>query len=289
MTVIIGYTDKETGIDWMAADYRLSGNQRYRGKFDKIVRNKRFLFGICGSLRPAQLMMKAVNLRYSPDVPADELVYDVLIPNIMTNLEADMSLVQSEGVASAESKAMVICDGKIFTIDGSFAAFEVDDVFFADGSGSHLSLGALSAMECFEMAPRTRLLMALKPAVTFGRGVYPPVKIINSEGYEEKLNERDFFTEMDALSGFEMEDEGPLFEAEDEVPDSLVEAVLNSEAITKSEERIKDLNDHTFQFLEKDDLLTSNTLGPTVNLGQATSVIVSKHVDKEDENETKED
>lgn len=213
----------------MAADYQVSGNQLYKSKFEKAIYNKRFLFGVCGNLRSAQVAQKAVDLRYSTDIPAEEVVSDVIIPNMMAQMEAEKTLWQKEGVAYADIGFVVCIDGRIFTIDGDMCYIEIDADYYADGSGGRFALGALSAMEAFEMSPRSRILMALKPAVDYGVGVFPPIKIINSEGHEEKLSQKDFFIEMEALSGFEMDDEGPIFEDDTEMPEEIVSAMLGKD------------------------------------------------------------
>ncbi len=176
MTCVVGNTDGETvifGADSAAAGI---GEEIYTiPAAPKIFARGRYLLGVCGSYRVAQILRFRTEL---PDVPKSEDLEAFIIRELVPTIRR---AVKTEGVAGrgrallGEKTALLLgCRGQLWHIGADLTVLP-ETGFAAIGSGRLRAYAALHALEAAGVEPpRRRLELALEAAAAFTSNVRPP-------------------------------------------------------------------------------------------------------------------
>lgn len=177
MTVIVGVVDQESNALHMGADSLATNgwHSAWDMREPKIFRVEKFLIGVCGSPRIAQLVKFKLALKDDRRV---EDPFEFMCLNFVDRLRAILgengarnTLNTVENIAE-HSWLLVGFRGRLFSVDYSFAVVERGQPFDAIGCGSDFALGSL-----FETAgkdPLHRVDQALRCAEKFSSGVRGP-------------------------------------------------------------------------------------------------------------------
>jgi hypothetical protein len=141
----------------------------------KVFVNGGFLIGFTSSFRMGQL------LRYALKPPARGHSVDLMAYMANSFIDAVRSTLKEGGFATTKDGGeqggdFIVCHaGRIFTIHGDYQVAEVIEGYAAVGCGSPYALGALFDTE--RVAPKPRVLKALRAAEAFSAGVRSPFHI----------------------------------------------------------------------------------------------------------------
>lgn len=180
MTCIAALVEK--GKVYMGADSAGVAGYSIRVRSDsKVFRtggDPEMLIGVCGSFRVRDL------LRYSFDPPAIN-TEDLTAYMVREFVEAVRVLMHNAGVAVKEDNVedipaafIVGFQGRLFTIEDDYQVGETPEPYAAVGCGDDIALGALYATEGSRLAPRERVLRALKASARYSGGVCAPFSVI---------------------------------------------------------------------------------------------------------------
>jgi hypothetical protein len=170
-------------IVWMGADSAFSAEHTFGVTIRKdpkiFLVSECYLIGICGSARMGQLLRYAFMPPVQP-TGMDDLEYmcTLFVDAARDCLRIGGMLEVARNVDRAvDSAFMVAYKGNIYTVDDDFDCGIPADPYAAIGCGEHLALGAMFATATFDVAPKERLLSALKASERFSNGVRAPFVI----------------------------------------------------------------------------------------------------------------
>lgn len=180
MTCVAALVEK--GKIYMGADSAgvagLTMRVRSDSKVFKVESDPPMLMGVCGSFRVRDL------LRYAFDPPAIN-TDDLTAYMVREFVEAVRHLVHNAGVAAKEDNVedmpaefIVGFRGRLFTIESDYQVGEQPEKYVAVGCGTDIAMGAFYATEGSRLAPKERVVRALKASARYSGGVCAPFSVL---------------------------------------------------------------------------------------------------------------
>lgn len=140
----------------------------------KIFRRGEYLIGAAGSWAYLQALQHALDLPQPPKVistyhDAEEFLIKNIIPILSEYL---ISL--NDDCKDIAYEALITFNSYIFEIQQGIDVYSPPKGYLAIGCASQLAMGALYAMEAYDMSPEARLAIALDAAEAFNATVCKP-------------------------------------------------------------------------------------------------------------------
>lgn len=176
MTCIAGVIDK--GKVWIAGD-SASTNSRFDLEIrsdEKVFVSGPYVMGFTTSWRMGQLLRYSLNVALPPEEDLEAFM-------CTTFIDAVRQCLKDGGFASKESETeqggsfLVGVRGRLFAIYDDYQVSEETLPYCAVGCGAELAKGALFAAP-ERLAPKDRLLLALRAAERFSAGVRAPFYVV---------------------------------------------------------------------------------------------------------------
>ena len=188
MTCIVGYVDRKNGITYLGGDSL--GSNGYSGVINKQHKvfhcqdTKEIIMGYTTSFRMGQLLMYGTDLFDELTINKNDIDYKYLVTKFIPNIQNLFSNGGYERNSDGEKEGGVFLLGyrdRLFKIQSNYSILENVCNYNACGSGEYFALGALKAIEQFDLSPIERIHIALKSANEFVTSVAPPFCIINTK------------------------------------------------------------------------------------------------------------
>lgn len=142
----------------------------------KIVSKPGILIGYCGSFRVGQILEYQID--YSTLINKERWLFTDFVEQLREEFEERGVKIHDEhgeGIASA-SDLLIGFNKKLYYLQSDYSIIRSKRKYMAIGSGDHLALGALFALEGLVADPQKRLRIALRAASEWSPGVAPPFK-----------------------------------------------------------------------------------------------------------------
>lgn len=147
-TIILG----ETKSGWiMVSDTQETSDAGRKSRCSKILQlDDDVLVGAAGNVRPCQLILSNLSIgkRSHQATPEDiqDFTITQIVPLIRQILLENGSMELKENIQSCDANFLLLIDGTILEIDGSFCVSLIKEPYHAIGSGSDYALGALAVL-----------------------------------------------------------------------------------------------------------------------------------------------
>ncbi len=179
MTAIAGFTDGKKV--WIGGDSAGVAGYSIRTRTDaKVFKNGEMVMGFTTSFRMGQILQHHL----TPPTPLegqDPYAYMVkqFIPAVKSSLRnhgfEKNTLGRDEG-----GTFLVGYRGKIYEVSDDYQVGTLAQNYHACGCGRELAMGALYALDFYDMSPEERITTALEAAAEFSAGVKPPFTILST-------------------------------------------------------------------------------------------------------------
>lgn len=193
MTCIIGFTDRERGISWIAGDSLGSNGYTKASEMSaKVFRNELFknvLIGGTTTFRHLDL------LRYSEDL-FDEVDFykksEIDHRFMVTKFIPKIVKLFKEGIISEPEtdrggSFIVATPGRVFKIQEDYSVLEPELGICAVGCGEEIAMGSLITTIGMDMEPEERIVAALYAAEKISCGVQRPFRILRTDREDESI------------------------------------------------------------------------------------------------------
>lgn len=193
MTCIIGFTDRERGISWIAGDSLGSNGYTKASEMSaKVFRNELFknvLIGGTTTFRHLDL------LRYSEEL-FDEVDFykksEIDHRFMVTKFIPKIAKLFKEGVISEPETErggsfIVATPGRVFKIQEDYSVLEPELGICAVGCGEEVAMGSLVTTIGMNMEPEERIVAALCAAEKISCGVQRPFRILRTDREDESI------------------------------------------------------------------------------------------------------
>lgn len=184
MTAIAGFTDGKKV--WIGGDSAGVAGYSMSTRTDcKVFKSGEMVMGFTTSFRMGQILQ----YHLTPPTPLEgqsDVTYMVkqFIPAVKAALVAH-GFEKNDSGRQEGGTFLVGYRGALFAIYSDYQVGCVAQSYYACGCGEDLVLGALFALDLYEMTPEERLTIALEAAEEFSAGVKAPFSIV-STGEERK-------------------------------------------------------------------------------------------------------
>lgn len=180
MTCVVGLI--EDGRIWMGADSCISSAINRTLGSPKVFTLGAYIIGFSGSMRELQLWQFKATL---PDPPQstslDHFMAGSFADAIRSCLSESGQMGKDDEREGSTSQALVGVRGRLYRFQQDFSAVRPRPPYDAAGSGCESALGALHALNPYDIAPKQKVLAALKASAEFTAYVAPPFHIRSME------------------------------------------------------------------------------------------------------------
>lgn len=142
----------------------------------KVFRNGPYVFGFTSSFRMGQLLHHALKAP-KPEGNLDRFLCTKFVDAVRECLKTGGFASSTYGVDEGGT-FLVGVQGRLFVVESDFQVGEAASGYDAVGCGSDLALGVLHLSGRQQMAPRSRVRLALEAAETHSAGVRGPFRIV---------------------------------------------------------------------------------------------------------------
>lgn len=175
MTCIVGLVSE--GITYMGGDSSASDGYTVDAiATPKVFKTGEYLIGWCGSFRFAQIIQYMTGFTSPSGRDIDAFMAVEFAAEIRKSLKTN-----KYDVKKNESDLLVGLRGRLYRLQTDFSIIRVRTSYDVIGSGTDVALGALHALHPYDIAPRERVMAALKAATVHGPFIRGPYTIITSE------------------------------------------------------------------------------------------------------------
>jgi ATP-dependent protease HslVU (ClpYQ) peptidase subunit len=148
---------------------------------DKIFSNNNFIFGVCGSLRLAQLLQYDYKPPKQPKKLSDiQFLVSIFCDDLRSYLEEkEHSFGTEENVFY--SAVIIGYNKKIYLLDEAYQISRPNYNYICEGSGKQVALGAMHVLMNIEDKPENKINQSLEAAAKHTCFVQPPFHILKME------------------------------------------------------------------------------------------------------------
>ncbi len=175
MTCIVGLI--EDGRIWMGGDSCASNGTTRTLNTPKVFRRGPYLIGFAGSMREGHIMQYIVKLPDPPRTNLDKFMATDFTNAMRKGFKAGGQMGQVNQREEHVSNFMLAVRGRLYTSWQDFQIIGPRAGYDAIGSGADAALGAMYALNPYNVAPRQKILAALKASAQFNEKVAPPFHI----------------------------------------------------------------------------------------------------------------
>ena len=153
----------------------------------KIFEKGGFLFGITGTVRFLDLLQHSLTIpKHDPDIDIHVYMVTTFANAIRGCLRDAGALTKKDEVETTPGYAIIVYQGRLFTLYADCAVSEYDRPYAAIGSGGEIAFGSLCTTEDYDIPQKERLQLALESAVRHNIYCCAPFDFLEQSIPEEK-------------------------------------------------------------------------------------------------------